>query len=199
MASLGFTDEKVPIGAHICQIFSNHNERIDALLKFLLSGLQAGERTTCFSDMIDEETLRKFFSSQNISYDERKQNKAIALAGTKEVYFQENVFDPDRMLNTLSTYHQESLDLGFPAVRVIGEMMPEIRGISGGDRLFEYESRLTMLLRDNPVTTLCQYDANVFSGAAIMDVLKVHPLIIVKGQLVHNPFCLLSDDFLKAH
>lgn len=198
MASLGFTDEKVSVGAHICQIFNSHNERTDTLLEFLLSGLQTGERTICFSEMVDEEMLREFFSPQNISYDERKQNKAIALAGTKEVYFQNGVFEPDRMLNTLSNYYQESLDLGFPAARVIGEMVPEIQDIPGGDRLIEYESRVTMLLKDCPVTAMCQYDANVFSGKTLMDVLKVHPQMIVRNSVIHNPFYIPSEEFLKT-
>ncbi len=197
MVSLGFTDEKVPAGSHICQIYSDDEERTDSLLKFLLSGLQTGERTTCFSERIDEETFREFFSDHNISYDECKQNKAIALAGTKDVYFQDNIFDPDRMLDTLSHYHQESLELGFTAARVIGEMEPEIQNIMGGNRLLEYESRVSMLLRKRPVTAVCQYDARLFDGAAIMDVLKVHPQMIVKGAVVHNPFFIPPEEFLN--
>ena len=48
--SLGFIDERVPVGTHMCLIFTKEEERIDSLLKFLLSGLQEGERTACFSE-----------------------------------------------------------------------------------------------------------------------------------------------------
>jgi len=197
MVSLGFTDEKVPVGSHICQIFSDDDERIDSLLKFLISGLQTGERATCFSERLNEETLSEIFSTQNISYNERKQNKAISLARSSDVYIQDNVFDPDRVLNTLSNYYKESLKSGFPAARVIGEVIPEIQNVPGGNRLIEYEARISMLLTECPITTVCQYDANSFDGATIMDVLRVHPLMVVGSTVVHNPFFIPAEEFLK--
>ncbi|MES9874923.1 MAG: MEDS domain-containing protein [Candidatus Sedimenticola sp. 6PFRAG7] len=198
MVSLGFTDEKVPVGSHICQIYSDDEESLDSLLKYLLSGLQSGERAVCFSEKIKEEALKDFFSDHNISYDERKGNRAISLAGTRDIYFQDNSFDPDRMVNTLSDYYQESLSLGFPAARVIGEMISEVQDVPGGDRLLEYESKISMLLRECPVTAVCQYDAREFDGETIMDVLKVHPQMIVKGTVVNNPFFIPPEEFLKS-
>jgi hypothetical protein len=198
MVALGFTDEKVCAGSHICQIYSDDDERIDSLLQFMLSGVQTGERTICFSENMDEETMEAFFFEHQISYDAYKQKRAIALSRVRDVYFQDNVFDPDRMLNTLTSYHQESLELGFPAARVIGDMAPEVQTIPGGERLLEYESKVSMLLRERPITSVCQYDARQFDGATIMDVLKVHPQMIVRGTVVHNPFFIPPDEFLKT-
>ncbi|MCB0167599.1 MAG: MEDS domain-containing protein [Anaerolineae bacterium] len=195
--SLGFTDENVPLGAHICQIYSEKNECIDSLLKFLLSGLQQGERTACFSDKVDGSYLSEFLANYNIAYDECQHNQAVTLAGTSSVYFQNNLFDPDWMLSTLTNYYQESLNLGFPIARLIGEMPPEIQNISGGNRLLEYESRVSLLLEDHPVTTVCQYDANLFDGAVIMDILKVHPQMIVNGTVIYNPFYIPPNEFLN--
>lgn len=197
MISLGFTDEKVPVGSHICQIYSERNECITSLLKFLLSGLQARERIGCFSEKVDEEALTEYFANYNISYSECKQHQAITLTSTQEAYFQNHVFDPERTLSILSNYHQESLDLGFPAARLIGEMPSMIQHVSGGDRLLEYESKVSILLKKHPVTTVCQYDANLFDGATIMDILKVHPQMIVNGAVVHNPFYIPPEEFLK--
>ncbi|MGB3221543.1 MAG: MEDS domain-containing protein [Desulforhopalus sp.] len=196
--SLGFTDEKVPVGTHMCLVFTKDEERVESLLKFFLSGLQTGERTACFSEKLTEETLREFLDKHNISYDERKTEKAIILAGTSEVYFEGGVFDPDRMLNTLTAYYDESVQLGFPASRLIGEMIPEIQHVPGGERLLEYESRVSMLLRDHPVTTVCQYDANLFDGATIMEVLKVHPKMIINGMVINNPFFIQPESYLKG-
>ena len=197
LVSLGFTEEKIPVGGHICQIYSDDEEGLDSLLKFLLSGLQTGERAACFSERVDEEVLSEYFAHYDISYDEYKQNKRMILSGANSVYFQDNIFDPDRMLDVLANYHQESLDLGFSASRVIGEMTPEVQNVPGGDRLLEYESRVSMLLEDHPVTTVCQYNANLFDGATIMDILKVHPQMIVRGAVVHNPFYIPPEEFLK--
>jgi hypothetical protein len=194
--SLGFTDEKVPAGTHMCLVFTKDEERVDSLLKFLLSGLQAGERTACFSGKLTEEQLREYLAKNHISYDERKSRNAISLAGTSEVYFQDGVFDPDRMLNTLAAYYNESVQQGFSAARVIGEMIPEIKHVLGGERLLEYESRVSILLRDHPVTSVCQYDANLFDGGTIMEVLKVHPKMIINGMVINNPFYIKPESYL---
>ena len=62
MTSLGFADGEVPVGTHICQIFTDDDERDDALLSFLLSGLRSRERAACFSEKTDEKKLDACFS-----------------------------------------------------------------------------------------------------------------------------------------
>lgn len=194
---MGFTDEKVPVGTHMCLVYTKEEERVDSLLKFLLSGLQGGERTACFSEKLTEETIREYLLKHNISYDERKAQKAIILAGTSDVYFQNGEFDPDRMLNTLTEYYNEAQELGFPASRVIGEMTSDIQHVPGGERLLEYESRVSILLRDHPVTSVCQYNANLFDGATILEVLKVHPKMIINGMVIANPFYIEPEAYLE--
>ena len=196
MISLGFTNNKTPVGTHICQIFSDDDERSEALLKFLVSGLAAGERAACFSEKVTAQTVRGFFAEKGLSYEQLSGSGAFSLSGTREVYFEENRFDPDRMLAVLSRYYEESLAMGFNGGRVIGEMTPEVQQVPGGERLLEYESRVSLLLRTHPVTSVCQYDARTFDGATIMDILKVHPLMVVRGSVVRNPFFIPPEDFL---
>jgi len=197
MVSLGFTSGKVPAGTHICQIITDDDERNDALLQFLLSGLQARERAACFSEKADARTMADFFSQNGLSYAELSDRGAFTLSGTHEVYFQDERFDPDRMLGLLADFYRESMQAGYTAARVIGEMLPEVQHLPGGERLLEYESRVSLLLRDVPVTSVCQYDARSFDGATIMDVLKVHPHMVVKGAVINNPFYIPPEEYLR--
>ena len=197
LVSLGFTADKVPAGTHICQIFTDDDERSDSLFQFLLSGLKSKERTACFSEKTDNRKLSDFFSQNGLSYPELSQQGAVTLSGTRDVYFQDNRFDPDRMLDLIADFHRESIQAGYPAARIIGEMLPEVQDIPGGERLLEYESRVSLLLRDVPVTSVCQYDAHAFDGATIMDILKVHPQMIVRGAVINNPFYIPPEEFLQ--
>lgn len=196
MISLGFTKDQTPAGTHICQIFSDDQERSEALLKFLVSGLAAGERAACFSEKIGPPAIHEFFADHRLSYEKLSRSGAFSLSGTREVYFEDNRFDPDRMLAVLTRYYEESIAMGFNGARVIGEMTPEVQQVPGGERLLEYESRVSLLLRSHPVTSVCQYDARAFDGATIMDILKVHPLMVVRGSVVHNPFYIPPEQFL---
>ena len=194
--SLGFTSEPFPPGIHICQIYSSDDERQEALLKFILSGVQSGERVCCFSDNATEKAIGEFLANYGISHNDVIDSGALTLAGTRDIYFENNRFDPERMLNLLTRYYHDSVKQGYPAARVIGEMTPDIQHIQDGNRLLEYESKVSVLLRDHPVTAVCQYDARSFDGAMIMDVLKVHPLMIVRDSVVHNPFYIRPEEYL---
>lgn len=190
---LGFAKAWVPIGTHVCQIYSTADERNDALLRFLSRGLQNGEAAACFSENVGDAEFDAWFSGEGLSLAAEKTAGRFSSHPTKEVYFQDGRFDPDRMLGLLARFHEDSVADGRPGARVIGEMSPEIGAIPGGSRLLEYESRVNQLLRAHPVTAVCQYDARCFDGATMMDVLTVHPMMVVRGAVVYNPFYVAPE------
>lgn len=196
MISIGLVDEEVQEGTHMCLVFDTEKERIDSLLKYLLSGLSENDRCAAFSEKTTEDDIRTFLDNNHISYDENKEQNRITLSGTNDVYFPENCFEPERMLNLLTNYYIEAKDLGFNGARVIGEMEPLIETLPGGERLLEYECKVSLLAREYPITAICQYDANRFSGGTIMNILKVHPKMIVNGSVVLNPFFIEPEEFL---
>lgn len=198
MTDFGFACEELPVGTHMCLIYTSEDERRDTLLKFLLSGLRRDERSACFSDKITEAELRSFFKENNIIYDDRKESGQITLSSPGEVYFKGGIFDPDRIIATLRTFYLDARGAGLPAARIIGEMVPEVKTIPGGERLLEYESRVTILVRTHPVTAICQYNANDFDGKTIMEILKVHPKMIVNGNVIQNPFFIEPEEYLKG-
>ena len=63
-----------------------------------------------------------------------------------------------------------------------------LKGVPGSDKLIEYESGINNLIESHPMTVICQYDANQFDGATLMDVLRVHPYMIAQGRIVSNPY-----------
>jgi hypothetical protein len=195
--SLGFAEQQVPVGTHMCMIYTTEEERVGSLQKFLLSGLTGGERTACFSDKTDEQSLRDFLATHDMSYDECTERGAITLSGTGKHYFKDGAFSPDHMLGLISAYYRDSLAGGFRASRIIGEMNSDVQRIPGGERLLEYESRVSILVRDEPVTAVCQYDANAFDGASLMEILRVHPKMIINGSVVHNPFFVEPEEYLR--
>ncbi len=191
---LGFAVARVAPGTHVCQIYAGDAERDDALLRFLSRGLQAGESAALFTENVTEEQLDAWFTREGLSIVAERAAGRFASSPTRQVYFQEGAFDPDRMLGLLADFHEQSVAAGRPGARVIGEMSPEIGTIPGGSRLLEYESRVNQLLRTHPVTAVCQYDARRFGGATIMDVLTVHPMMVVRGAVVFNPFFVAPEE-----
>lgn len=194
---LGFAVARVPAGTHVCHIYNDAEERNGALLRFLASGLRAGESTACFSDNVTEGMLQAHLAAEGVSLAEAQRSGRLTFAGTRDAYFAGGCFDPDRMLDRLERFHEESVAADRPAARVIGEMPPTIADIPGGTRLLEYEARVNELLRAHPITAVCQYDAHAFGGAECMDVLTVHPMMLVRGAVVLNPFFIPPEEFLR--
>lgn len=192
---LGFTDQEFEPGAHVCQIFNNDAERHESLVNYIVTGLKGGERAACFSEAESAASLGDFFTAHGIDYYEVEHKGDFTLSKTGEVYFKDGIFDPDRMLGLLRDFYLGATD--YAGARVIGEMTPDIEHVEGGKRLLEYESKVSMLQREYPVTAVCQYDARKFDGSTILDILKVHPLMIVRGKIVKNPFYITPDEYLK--
>ncbi|MEG3619629.1 MEDS domain-containing protein [Magnetovibrio sp. PR-2] len=195
--NLGFTDEIFPEGTHICQVYADDEEREEAILKYILSGVKGQERTACFTDKTGQEKVSTFFAEHNCCCSSAQEHGNLLMSGAQDVYFEGDEFNPDRMLKLLTEFYESSKADGKRA-RVIGEMDPKIHTVAGGNRLFEYEARVSQLLRTHPVTSVCQYNASEFDGKTIMDVLKVHPLMIVRGTVVRNPFFVEPEEFLAS-
>lgn len=191
--SLGFVQQEFPAGIHVCQIFGDDDERNDALVGFILKGLQDGERAACFSDGINFEEVKERLRDGGIDIDGALAKRDLTLSGTAKVYFEDGRFDPDRMLTRLKGFHRDAEDDGYKGARVIGEMMPDVVNTPGGDLLLEYEARVNILIKKHPITAVCQYDARAFDGAMLMDVLNAHPLMVVHGAVVRNPFFVEPD------
>jgi len=196
LVDLGFAKTKLPPGTHICQIYSDEKERDDSLKAYLTRGVQLGECNACFSENITKEQLAAHMANMGVDLEKSTQSGALLLSGSREVYFEGNRFDPNRMLALLTQFHKKSTTDGYTGARVIGEMHPDIATIEGGSRLIEYESRVSVLLRTHPITTVCQYDARVFDGATILNVLKVHPMMVVRGTVIENPFFVQPEEIL---
>lgn len=197
--SIGFTNQQFEPGVHICQIFNEDDERHEALISYIISGLQSGENTACFSEKETESTLSEFFEKKGFIYKEVEKSGQFNLSKTAEVYFEGGKFEPERMLNLLQEFFENSLKQNRTGARVIGEMTPEVEHVPGGSRLMEYESKVSLLLKKFPVNAVCQYDARSFDGSTILDILKVHPYMIVRGSVVHNPFFIEPEDYLAKN
>jgi hypothetical protein len=198
LVDLGFATAPVPHGAHICQIYSDDDERTLALLKFVEAGLKRREKTACFSRDLDEKVMTTWFTKSDVDLASEQDQGHFTWSDAETIYFANGVFDPERMLALLTQFHDDSVSTGLTGARVIGEMSPNISHIPGGSRLFEYEASVNSLLKSHPVTAVCQYDARRFDGATIMDVLSVHPFMVVQGNVIQNPFFERPESLVTA-
>jgi hypothetical protein len=112
-----------------------------------------------------------------------------------DIYCPDHHFVPDRMLDFLCGSYTRSIAEGYAGSRVSGEMEWSRQSIPGSERLIDFESRINTISAEYPITPICQCDARKFDGATLFKVLKVHPMMIVRGQVVHNPYHIPPEHY----
>lgn len=199
MVSLGFTAELFPPGTHMCYLYNDEAERLEVMSGFVRSGLEASEKVAYFVEEMSPQGLRDYFAGLGIALPEGDNYAQLDIDPAVDVYCPDGSFSPDRMLDRLRSAYDGGMEESFAGVRLTGEMHWALRGLPGSERLAEYESRINLLVVDCPLTVICQYDANRFDGATLFKILNAHPMMIVHGQVVRNPYYLPPEQYFARY
>ena len=197
--SLGFTAEGFPAGTHMCYIYNDDIERRDVVSKFVESGLQGRDKVGYFVDLVSPEDMPADLSALGIDLPAGIDAGGLSVTRALDTYCPDGTFLPERVLENLRTMYSSSVREGYAGARASGEMTWALRGLPGSERLIEYEALINTVVAEYPTTAVCQYDARRFDGATLFDVLNVHPMMIIRGQVVRNPYYLAPEHFLAKH
>jgi len=85
----------------------------------------------------------------------------------------------------------------FPLTRIVCRMDWVPDGQSHIDDLIEFEARVNDVWCRHDDAVICTYRLSKFSGDAVIDIMRTHPLVIVGGILQHNPFFVPPGEFLR--
>ena len=184
---LGFTQQEVLAGTHICFIYSNETERRLITVQYLAAAFRENEKVVFYADKWDTEELKQQLSSEGINVALAEESGQLTISDVSVAYFPNGSFSAEEMWERLSSAYDDSIESGYKGWRGAGEMTWALRDVAGSDQLIKYEAGINKEMKTRPYTVFCQYDANLFSGATLLEVLRVHPYMIAKGQVVSNP------------
>src|ERR1700724_232440 len=120
----------------------------------------------------------------------------LELRRWQDAYLRDDRFDQDGMLALLEQVLGSGAAAGNPLTRFVSRVEPSLVEKAGEDNWLEYETRdnYTVGKFNDPV--ICTYDLRNFNASLVMDMLRVHPVVIVGGVLQENPFFVPPDQFL---
>lgn len=198
LVSLGFSTEKFTEGYHIVYIYNDDIERKRTMAKYLQQGLLDDEKVLYLVDDISPAEMKVELQNLGVDVDEKQEDFDITEG--HYTHCPNHYFSPDFMLGVVADYYDDAIRDGYTGARGAGEMSwALVEGRANIPELIKYEARLNAILKTHPLTTVCQYDARRFDGSLIMDLLSVHPMMIIRGQLVKNPSFIEPDIFLKEY
>lgn len=192
--SIGFAEGRVAEGMHLCHIYNDDAERARTMAQFVERGLAEGARVLCLEDAATPGPIRKLLSELGVEIAGRE--RALLTDDAEQTYCPTGSLVPDVLLENLAAFCRQALADGYAGVRITGDMSWAVRRQVDEEALIDYELKATDYARANRVLAVCEYDARKFDGRTIMDVLSLHPAMIVRGQLVKNPLYLEPQEFL---
>lgn len=191
--SLGFQAELFPAATHLCYLYNDDEERQRVVAGFVQSGLAAHECVGCFLDVTSPAAVSRRLREWHIP---EPPPATLKVSLALDVYCPNGRFTPATMLDTLRRFRKRALDASLAGARVTGEMEWALQGMHGAERIVEYESMVNVLLPEQPMVVFCQYDTRKFDGGTLFDVLNVHPMMLVRGQVVRNPYYVPPERYL---
>lgn len=194
---MGFTQERFPMGIHMCLIFDEENYRRRIVTEFLAAGLKHGEQVRYMTDINTAQDVLSWFSEIGIEIPQLGPDEPFVMFSAENAYCPNGRFDPIETIERMKCRYDKAKNLGYSGTRGCGEMSWALKGIPGSDRLIEFEALISAASETHHFLGICQYDARLFDGATLLNVLKVHPYIIAQRQIVRNPFYLRAEEFLK--
>jgi MEDS: MEthanogen/methylotroph, DcmR Sensory domain len=184
-----------PEGMHLCYIFNDDEERVKTMAKFLASSLATGQKVLSIVDTVSPHDLQKELKALGV--DLSATGGDIVTVDNESAYCPGGTFDPDALLDGAISFCKKAHSDGYTGSRICGDMSWVLRKNVSLTDLLAYESKVNTIIKIPPCTAaICEYDARKFDGATIMDILRIHPAMIVRGQVVKNPYFTPADELL---
>ncbi len=182
---------------HLCLIFDTHEEQFAAVVPFIRSGLEHGERCLYVVDETGIGEVIERLRHGGVEVHEALKSGALELVTSRDAYLSGDCFDPDRMIALLHDKTEGALRRGFMALRVTGEMTWALKDAPGCDRLIEYEAKLNSFFSRNRALALCQYRRGGFPVETIRKVIATHPLVVYRGVVCRNFYYVPPEEVLS--
>lgn len=182
---------------HICAFFHSLDEEYRVLLPFIKEGLERGEKAFHVVDpKLREEHLRHL-RSVGIDAAATEQSGQLELRRWQDAYLRDGHFDQDKMLALLQGVLDEAKQQGFSLTRLVAHMEWALEDRPGVNDIIEYETRLNYFLPRYRDPVVCVYDLAKFGADIVIDIMRTHPMVIIGGVLLENPFFVPPDQFLR--
>jgi hypothetical protein len=181
-------------GEHLCAIYLHHRERDDVLLPYLRDGLARGDKCLVAISEADSANLLASITG-DIDVPGCVASGQLEIRTSTDPVLRSGRVAIQQAIAFWDTKVRAALAEGYTLVRLGAEAtwwMPQMSGI---DELIRYESELNRFLGRYPQSILCMYELSQLDGSVVVELLKVHPRLLLYGMILENPYYLTPDEY----
>ena len=185
-------------GRHLCLPFESETEKLDAVASFLIEGLTQAKRCLFVGTADELAQLGEPVEAAGICLTQARSRGRLLFLTREEAYLTDGVFDPTAVLARIESYIRGAMADGFTGLYATGELV-NVPSDDVWRRIVWYEAQINESFARLPITSLCRYPRAVVPACRVQDVLRTHPVAVVRGHNCKNPFyeqtqLALSDD-----
>lgn len=182
---------------HVCAFFADKEEEYRVLLPFIREGLMSGDKAVHIVQPDQRSEHLQRLAAAGIDTISAQQARQLEVKTSTETYLSDGEFDQDRMLETFEKLASRNAPDPYPLSRIICRMDWAVGDRSRLENVIEFESRVNDVWSRHDDAVICTYELSQFSGDAIIDIMRTHPLVIIGGILQQNPFFTPPEEFVR--
>jgi two-component system, cell cycle sensor histidine kinase and response regulator CckA len=170
-------------GDHVCLLYEDTEELVEAAAELLGSGLRAGDFCLYVGDIgIGSRVVERL--------GEDAAGRALRVLPAEEAYLDgTGRLDARAAQETYARLARDARAAGHGGLRVVADTLWALGNPALLDQLVPYESDLASMVQpDIPLLAVCAYDRQRTPPAALYDALSAHPTVVVGLEVCLNPF-----------
>jgi len=196
-APISFAGSQLDETRHVCAFFNSEDEEYRVLLPFIKAGFQCGHKAIHVVNSGKGQDHLQRLTEAGIDTAAAQQKGQLDLRTNTEVYLPNGRFDQDRMIAVFEQLASGNSRGKYPLSRICCRMDWAMKDQARVDDVIEFESRVNDVWRHHEDAVICTYHLGQFSGDAVIDIMRTHPMVLIGGILQRNPFYIPPDAFLQ--
>jgi len=178
---LGFGDSSVPYGTHMCLLPSTRAEAVEVIARYVAAGLHAGDRCICVLPGGWHSGFRRSVRQLGANVCRAIAGQRLRVASTVDVYLRPSRFSAEKQLVRSAAYLANPGERDVGGVRACGYASKHLYDADGW---WEYERRVTPILRAGGVLCLCGYDPAGQNSTAWRRAAALHEYVVRGTQVL---------------
>jgi PAS domain S-box-containing protein len=171
--------EDIPWGTHFCQFYQTKEELLDILVPYFKAGFENNEFCLWITaEPLDKQEALEAFSRAlpNLKvYLEKGQGGIIPY---DKWYLKDGIFNPDRVLNSLTIELNQALTRGYDGLRLAGNISWLER--KNWRDFKDHEAAIEKIVDNSQMLAICSYCLDSCTASDFIDVVCNHQLAIIK-------------------
>lgn len=171
----------VPWGTHFCLFYKTAEDIIEMITPYIQAGLAGNEFCICVaSEPLTAKVLEAKLAEYIPGFAEYSKNGQIEIVPYSEWYLEDNIFNPERVLNAWMEKLNSALAMGFSGLRIAGNTFWLEK--QTWDDFMRYERTIDNVIGKNKMLAMCLYSIEKCGAGEILNIASTHEFAIARSD-----------------